>query len=114
MLKLKRIYEAPAPEDGSRILVDRLWPRGISRESARLDAWQKEIAPSDELRRWYGHEPEKWEEFRHRYRDELKGQRALIDDLRNQANAGTVTLLFAAHDAEHCNAAVLKEVIEST
>jgi uncharacterized protein YeaO (DUF488 family) len=113
LLKLKRIYEAPAPEDGRRILVDRLWPRGISKEAAHLDAWLKEIAPSDDLRRWYGHDPQRWDEFRRRYREELKGHTALVDELRRQSRKESVTLLFAAQDAEHSNAAVLKEVIES-
>ncbi len=113
MLKLKRIYEPASPDDGRRILVDRLWPRGISRETAHLDTWLKEIAPSDELRRWYGHEPGRWEEFRARYREELKGHDDQLGELCRLAHNETITLLFAAQDTEHSNAAVLKEWIES-
>jgi|SRR6185369_15122652 len=113
MLKIKRIYEPAAPDDGRRILVDRLWPRGLSREAARIDAWLKEIAPSDELRRWYGHDRQRWEEFRHRYREELREHAALLDELSQDEQKGTVTLLFAAQDTEHSNAAVLRESLES-
>jgi uncharacterized protein YeaO (DUF488 family) len=114
MLKLKRIYELPAPDDGRRILVDRLWPRGISKEAAHLDAWLKEVAPSDELRRWYGHDPQRWGEFRRRYREELRGHGLELEELHNEAERKTVTLLFAAQDAGHSNAAVLKEILESS
>ena len=113
MLRLKRVYEPVVAEDGRRILVDRLWPRGISRESARIDAWLKEIAPSDQLRRWFGHDPEKLEEFRSRYQEELIGHALLVGQLRDEAADTTVTLLFAAHDSERNNAVVLKEAIES-
>ncbi|QEM68334.1 DUF488 domain-containing protein [Geobacter sp. FeAm09] len=113
MLRLKRVYEPAETEDGRRILVDRLWPRGISRESARIDAWLKEIAPSDQLRRWFGHAPERWEEFRSRYREELREHAPLVEQLRNEAGDTTITLLFAAHDSERNNAVVLKQVIES-
>jgi uncharacterized protein YeaO (DUF488 family) len=113
MLKLKRIYETASPHDGRRILVDRLWPRGISKEAAHLDMWMKEIAPSDELRRWYGHEAGRWEEFRARYREELKGHAVQVNEVCRLARNETITLLFAAQDAEHSNAAVLKEWIES-
>ncbi len=112
MIRCKRIYEEPAPADGRRVLVDRLWPRGISREGARLDDWLKELAPSDELRRWFGHDPARWEEFRARYRAELSGQAPHLEALRHQAALGTVTLLFAAKDEEHNNAVVLKELLE--
>jgi len=113
MLKIKRIYEPATPDDGRRILVDRLWPRGLSREAARIDAWLKEIAPSDELRRWFGHDRQRWEEFRRRYREELREHASLLDELSRDARNGDVTLLFAAQDTGHNNAAVLLEVLES-
>jgi uncharacterized protein YeaO (DUF488 family) len=112
MIKIKRIYDAPVPEDGRRVLVDRLWPRGVSKDEARIDEWLKEVAPSDELRKWFGHDPEKWEEFRQRYREELKDHEGLLEQLRSEARKGAVTLLFAAKDAEHNNAVVLKEVLK--
>lgn len=112
MVKIKRIYEEPEPGDGIRLLVDRLWPRGLSKDRAHVDRWLKEIAPSDELRRWFGHEPEKWQEFRTRYREELAGQRQALDEIRALAKEGTVTLLYAAHDEEHNNAVVLRDLIE--
>ncbi len=114
MLKLKRVYDPPSKDDGKRILVDRLWPRGIRREDAKIDEWLKDIAPSDELRRWFSHNPSKWQEFRIKYRQELKDKIELIDKIRKEAKKGTVTLLFAAKDAEHNNAIVLKEVIEES
>jgi len=110
-MKIKRIYEEPDPCDGRRILVDRLWPRGLSKERARVDWWLKEIAPSDELRRWFGHDPARWQEFRTRYRSELKGQRALLDELKSLARKEPVTLLYAAKDREHNNAVVLRELL---
>jgi uncharacterized protein YeaO (DUF488 family) len=110
-VRSKRIYEPPAAEDGYRVLVDRLWPRGISRDAARLDEWARELAPSDELRRWYGHDPAKFDEFRRRYLDELKGERERLDALRSRAKRGTVTLVFAARDVEHANAVVLAELL---
>ena len=112
MIRIKRIYEPPAPEDGTRILVDRLWPRGMARAEARLDEWLKEIAPSDGLRQWFGHDPGRWEEFRERYRRELAGNGESLARLKALAATGTVTLLFAARDEEHNNATVLKELIE--
>ncbi len=111
MIVCKRIYDPPDADDGRRLLVDRLWPRGVSREAARLDDWLKELAPSDGLRRWFGHNPALWEEFRARYREELKTHVELLDDLRAEAKRGTVTLLFAARDTEHNNAVVLKELL---
>jgi uncharacterized protein YeaO (DUF488 family) len=110
---LKRAYEEAAPGDGTRVLVERLWPRGLSKERARVDLWLKEIAPSDGLRRWYGHDPARWEEFRRRYQDELEGQeqQAALSRLRELARAGTVTLVFAARDAEHSSAAVLRDLV---
>lgn len=111
-IKLKRPYDPAAPDDGPRILVDRLWPRGLAKAEARIDRWLKEIAPSDELRRWFGHEPERWEEFRRRYFAELAEKQPLIDELRSMARLGNLTLLFSARDAEHNNAVALKEYLE--
>ncbi|MEJ0067017.1 MAG: DUF488 domain-containing protein [Caulobacteraceae bacterium] len=105
---IKRIYEPPSPADGRRILVDRLWPRGVSKARARLDAWMKDIGPSDELRRWFDHQPERWAEFRRRYIDELTSNAALVA-LRDAAAAGPVTLLYAARDTAHNEAVVLAE-----
>lgn len=111
MVKVKRIYDHPAESDGRRVLVDRLWPRGISKEAAAIDAWLKEIAPSDELRTWFGHDPARWEEFRSRYLAELERHADLMAELRTETQRGTVTLLFAAKDTEHNNATVLKELL---
>ena len=96
------------------MLVDRLWPRGISKDNARIDRWEKELAPSDELRHWFGHEPEKWQEFRTRYRQELAGQGELLKELAGLSARNTVTLLYAAKDEEHNNAVVLKELMEDS
>jgi len=111
MIRIKRIYDPPEPDDGKRLLVDRLWPRGVARETARLDGWLKELAPSDELRKWFGHDPARWDEFRARYRSELQAQTGLLAELRATAKKGTVTLLYAAKDTEHNNAVVLKELL---
>lgn len=110
-LRLKRAYAAPAPEDGRRILVDRLWPRGVSKARAALDDWMKDLAPSPELRRWFGHDPARWEEFRRRYQRELEDQGARLGQLRDMARAGPVTLVFAARDEAHNEAVVLREVL---
>ena len=108
-IKLKRIYEAPAASDGTRILVDRLWPRGIAKAKAKVDLWLKEIAPSDALRkRFHGH-PEDWDEFREAYAAELKRAGEAIKELRGHLRKGTVTLLYAARDEQHNNAAALKQ-----
>lgn len=112
MVKIKRVYEEPGPRDGLRVLVDRLWPRGLSKERAGVDRWEKEIAPSDELRRWFGHDPERWQEFRARYLVELEGKREAVEEMAGLAKRQGVTLLFAASDAERNNAIVLKELIE--
>ena len=112
-LCIKRIYEDPLRSDGFRVLVDRLWPRGISRRSANLDDWQPELAPSTKLRKWFGHEPERWNEFRQRYRAELARKHALIDPLRVRALDGRVTLVYAAKDPAHNHALVLKQFIEA-
>jgi uncharacterized protein YeaO (DUF488 family) len=112
MTKLKRIYDPYEKGDGKRILVDRLWPRGIKKEGARIDFWLKDIAPSDGLRKWFSHDPSKWLEFKKRYRKELDVKQAMIEDLRKESHRGTVTLLFAAKDVDRNNAVVLKEIIE--
>jgi uncharacterized protein YeaO (DUF488 family) len=112
MVKIKRVYDQPEKADGKRVLVDRLWPRGIKKEDAGLDLWLKDIAPSDELRKWFSHDPSKWQEFGKRYRHELKAKPDMIEDLKKTARSGTVTLLYAARDADRNNAVVLKELIE--
>jgi uncharacterized protein YeaO (DUF488 family) len=113
-VRIERIYEKPSSQDGRRVLVDRLWPRGVSKERAKLDDWCKEVAPSDELRRWYGHDPERFEEFAARYRAELaEGEQAeALARLAAEAKSGTVTLLTATRDPEISQAAVLKSAIE--
>jgi uncharacterized protein YeaO (DUF488 family) len=98
MIKLKRAYEKPAKDDGERILVERLWPRGLTRLRAKIDLWLKDVAPSTELRRWFGHDPNKWDEFRRRYKKELKENNDLIKLLKRKAKAGTITLTYAARD----------------
>jgi len=113
MLKIKRVYDPAEPEDGVRILIDRLWPRGLSKDRAQIDEWRKDLAPSDELRKWFGHQPEKWEEFKRRYRQELE-QTGAIEDLRllaQRAQRENITLVFAASDEEHSNAAFLRELV---
>ncbi len=111
-VQIKRIYEPVAAEDGYRVLVDRLWPRGISKDAAALDDWHRNIAPSHELRSWYGHDPKRWEEFRRRYKDELAAQTDALERLRERARKGAITLLFSAKDEVHNQAVVLKEVLE--
>ena len=110
-VRLKRAYEAAVPTDGDRVLIDRLWPRGISREQARLDGWEKELAPSAKLRQWFGHDPGRFEEFRRRYIEELRSQRSQLTALRRRARKGTLTLVYSAHDTEHNDAVVLEEVL---
>jgi uncharacterized protein YeaO (DUF488 family) len=110
-VKLKRAYEAPAAEDGVRILVDRLWPRGIAKKEAALSLWMKEIAPSTELRKWFGHDPDRWNEFRKRYAGEITRNSLLLDQLRSLALEGSITLIYSAHDENHNNAIVLRDVI---
>jgi uncharacterized protein YeaO (DUF488 family) len=110
---LKRAYEEADANDGTRVLVDRLWPRGLSKERARVDAWLKEVAPSDELRRWFGHDPDKFAEFRKRYEAELASEsgKEAMTRLRELVKRGHVTLLYAARDMEHNNAVVLRDVL---
>ena len=109
----KRVYDAPESSDGLRVLVDRLWPRGLSKERAQVDRWLKDVAPSRELREWFGHDPAKFAEFRRRYEAELTQDpaRSALAELRDLACAQHVTLVFAAHDTEHCNAVVLRELL---
>ncbi len=112
MVKIKRIYDPASPDDGKRILIDRLWPRGIKKEEAKIDEWLRDIAPSTELRKWFSHDPEKWQEFKKRYKRELTDKGELLRKLKAEAKKGTITLLFAAKDTKHMNAAVLKEVLD--
>jgi uncharacterized protein YeaO (DUF488 family) len=111
MINIKRTYDPPSPDDGKRILVDRLWPRGIRKEGAKIDDWLKDIAPSDELRKWFSHDPSKWQKFKRRYKNELNDKSDLVKNLRRQLKKMNVTLLFSAKDIEHNNAVVLKEVL---
>jgi uncharacterized protein YeaO (DUF488 family) len=113
MIKIKRIYEAPAAGDGFRILVDRLWPRGLSKEKGKVDLWLRDISPSNELRKWYGHEPEKWAGFKRKYLEEIKGKKRELDLLRQKAKGGTVTFLFSSKEEKLNNAAALKEFMDS-
>ena len=110
-VRLKRAYEPASAEDGYRVLVDRLWPRGVSKEQAKLDEWDQELAPSSQLREWFGHEPDRFPEFRRRYIDELRANRARLRELRRRARTGTLTLVYSAHDSEHNDAVVLAEVL---
>jgi uncharacterized protein YeaO (DUF488 family) len=113
MIQLKRAYEPASPEDGYRVLVERLWPRGVSKEKADLDEWLKDVAPSDALRKWYGHDIAKWEEFKNRYRKELKqADPEQLEHLRQKAKEGKVTFVYAAKDEQHNSAVVLKEFLE--
>jgi uncharacterized protein YeaO (DUF488 family) len=110
-VKMKRAYEPPAAADGTRVLIDRLWPRGLSKEKVALDHWVKEIAPSKELRKWFGHDPRRWTEFRRRYAKEVHQHPGLLEQLRSLARKGTLTLVYSAHDEEHNDAVVLREII---
>jgi uncharacterized protein YeaO (DUF488 family) len=110
-ISTKRVYESPSADDGYRVLIDRLWPRGLSRSDARVDAWARALAPSDELRRWFAHQPERFDEFRRRYTDELREHADELAELRRRARGGKVTLVYAARDTQHSNAAVLAAII---
>jgi uncharacterized protein YeaO (DUF488 family) len=112
MIRLKRAYEKPSPGDGVRILVDRLWPRGLTKERAALALWLKDVAPSPELRTWFGHDPARWKQFQDRYRKELRQKKDAVKVLREKAKEGTVTLVYAARDEEHNGALVLKEFLQ--
>ncbi|HEX9873251.1 MAG TPA: DUF488 domain-containing protein [Deferrimonas sp.] len=111
-IRLKRAYEEASKQDGCRVLVDRIWPRGVSKEGAKIDLWLKEIAPSDGLRKWFGHDPAKWEEFRKRYFAELDERAESLEELREKAGDGRLTLVFGARDEEHNNAVALKDFLE--
>jgi uncharacterized protein YeaO (DUF488 family) len=110
-IRLKRAYEPASGADGYRVLVDRLWPRGVSKQQARLDEWDSELAPSATLREWFGHDPGRFPEFRRRYIDELRGKRPRLTQLRRRARTGTLTLVYSARDSEHNDAVVLAEVL---
>lgn len=110
-VRLKRAYEPASPEDGMRVLVDRLWPRGLRKADAAVDRWMKDIAPSTELRQWFGHDPERWAEFRRRYVRELQQHTMAIGELRELARHRTVTLVFSARDEEHNDAVALRDVL---
>jgi uncharacterized protein YeaO (DUF488 family) len=112
MLQLKRVYEEPSKDDGFRVLVERLWPRGLTKERAKVDLWLKDVAPSPELRKWYSHDVAKWKEFQERYLNELKTRPDEIELLRGKSKEGVVTLVYAAHDPEHNSALVLKRYLE--
>jgi uncharacterized protein YeaO (DUF488 family) len=113
MIMIKRVYDPVSEEDGERILVDRLWPRGVTKEAARVSSWMKEIGPTTELRKWFGHDPSRWDEFQRRYTRELqtRDHRALLEDLAARSRRGVVTLVFGAKDQEHTHAIVLKNII---
>ncbi len=113
MIRLSRVYSQSVEDKGARYLVDRLWPRGVRKSDLRLDGWLKEIAPSDGLRRWYGHDPQRWDEFRRRYFAELDGNGKALEPLLSAARSGAVTLLYGAQDEEHNNAVALKEYLEN-
>jgi uncharacterized protein YeaO (DUF488 family) len=108
---LRRVYDPPSPEDGTRILVDRLWPRGLKKEKAQIDEWLRDVAPSTALRQWFAHRPERWDEFRARYAAELATQKEAVDALRRLASQGHATLLFAARDVERNNAVALRHFL---
>ena len=110
-LRMKRAYEPPEPADGYRVLIDRIWPRGVSKADARLDEWARQLAPSSELRRWFSHDPAKFDQFRRRYRDELADQEDKLRELRQRARRGTLTLVYSARDTEHNDAVVLAELL---
>jgi uncharacterized protein YeaO (DUF488 family) len=111
-VRTKRVYDQQSAADGYRVLIDRLWPRGLSKEKADVDEWARELAPSDELRRWFGHRPERFDEFKRRYTEELRHQRDAVSALRRRARRETVTIVYAARDSEHSNAAVLASIVK--
>ena len=110
-VKLKRAYEPLGPDDGTRVLVDRLWPRGVSKDDAAVDLWLKDLAPSTELRKWFGHDPARWQEFGERYAAEVRQHHEAYDQLRELARKGPVTLVYSAHDEIHNDAVVLRNLV---
>ncbi|MBV8737865.1 MAG: DUF488 domain-containing protein [Alphaproteobacteria bacterium] len=110
-IRLKRAYETPAAEDGIRVLVDRVWPRGVRKSAAAIDLWAKDLAPSTELRRWFGHDPTRWEEFRRKYQEELSHRAERLNELRALAQQGRLTLVFGARDEHHNQAVVLRDLL---
>ena len=112
MIKLKRAYETPSDDDGKRVLVERLWPRGVTKVEAKIDEWIKDVAPSPELRKWYAHDVEKWPEFKRRYVEELKLHDDEVSELKKMVRGSVVTFIYAAHDTEHNSAVVLKEFVQ--
>ena len=113
MIRIKRVYDPPGPRDGDRILIDRLWPRGVSKERACVSAWRKDLAPSDRLRKWFNHAPGKWDEFRRRYHEELRSKLRELKELAQKKRPATITLLYGARDTEHNNAVALKNLLEN-
>jgi len=111
-IRIKRVYDAPEKSDGTRVLIDRIWPRGVSKDEAAIDEWLKDVAPSTELRKWFGHSPERWDEFRRRYEAELAENEEAFERLVELCRKGDVTLVYAARDEAHNNAVVLKGLIE--
>jgi uncharacterized protein YeaO (DUF488 family) len=111
-IRIKRVYEVPLKDDGTRVLVDRLWPRGLTKEKARVDVWLKDIAPSSELREWFGHDPKKWTEFQKRYGNELDANVSIVNELKDLLSQGSVTLVYGAKDEQHNDAVVLKAYLE--
>jgi len=114
MIKLKRVYEKPLKEDGIRVLVERLWPRGLTKERASVDLWLKDVAPTTELRKWFGHDPAKWEDFCKRYGVELEQRKDAVNLLKQKSKVGTITLVYAARDEKHNSAVALKEILKHT
>src|SRR5690349_5207509 len=111
MIKFKRVYEVASPDDGLRVLVDRLWPRGLTKERAAIDCWFKDVAPSAELRKWFDHDPAKWKQFQVRYRKELEEKKEALKELKQKSKGHTVTLLYGARDEEHNEAVVLQQLL---
>lgn len=111
-IKIKRVYETPDKNDGVRILVDRLWPRGLTKQKAKIDIWFKEIAPSDSLRKWFAHDPKRWQEFKKKYQRELLPKKDFLKEIQNKASRQKITLIYAARDTQYNNAVVLKEYLE--
>jgi uncharacterized protein YeaO (DUF488 family) len=111
IIQLKRAYDPPSPRDGPRVLVDRLWPRGVTKEELKIDAWIRDLGPRDTLRKWFGHDPARWEGFRRRYLRELARKKALLQELAVHARRGKLTLVYSAHDPDHNQAVVIREVL---